>query len=123
MNLSGKTYDINDIPLGFIDKYIRNLNFCPALTLNNIASSLAKTWAKEQKDERHHLATLKASSYEHVKYSLLGIHHYEKLEDMLDKLYKKLVHGSDIYYFRKRDGRSVERWLCDNFRGTMENPF
>lgn len=123
MNISGKTYDINDIPLEFIDKYIRNLYFCPAKTLSDIATSLAREWAKTQNDEHYWLAKLKSTSFEPQKYSVYSIIHYEPLENMLDELYKKLTHGSNIYYFRKHDKRSVERWLGDDFRGTMENPF
>lgn len=119
---NGKSYDLRDIPTEFLEAQVKELDFQPALSLNDIARIIAREWAREQKDSYPNLASLKCTSYESQRYSVYSILHYQPLEEILNKKYSKLVHGTEIYYYKKGKKSSVISWLNDDFRGTMENP-
>ena len=122
-------YDVNDIPQEFIDEQITRIakdwGCTPARTLWDICDGIARHWAKKQNDPSPWLARIEATGWEPVPGSVYSIYRNSIVEMVLvNKGFKSLKHNSEFYWFPKRvTYTSVVRWLGDDFRGTMENPF
>ena len=122
-------YNVNDIPQEFIGEQLtriaKNWGCTPARSLSDICDAIAKEWAKSVNDPSPWLARIEATAWEPVSGSVYSIYRNTIVEMwLINKGFKSLKHNSEFYWFPKRvTYKSVEHWLNDDFRGTMENPF
>lgn len=122
-------YKVSDIPEDFIKEQLQRINknwgSNPVRDLSDICCDVAKAWAKRVNDPYPHLARLEATSYEKVSWSVYSIYHNNTIEQMLtDMEFRSLKHDTTFYWFPKRvTYKSVNHWLGDDYRGTMENPY
>lgn len=116
--------DAQEIPTTFIQATIKNISFQPAVDLSSICEIVARDWAKTQGMEHYWHAILQATSWEEWGlHSVCKRYHCAPVEQVLMSLgYKFIGHESRIYYYKGSRGK-VTRWLNDDFRGTMENPY
>lgn len=122
-------YNVSDIPEDFIKEQLQKIhkNWGSSLgrDLSDICCDVARAWAQQVNDPYPHLARLEATSYEKVSWSVYSIYHNTTIERMLtDMEFQSFKHGTSFYWFPKRVSlKSVTRWLNDDYRGTMENPY
>ena len=122
-------YNVSDISEDFIKEQLQKIHKDWGSTLgrdlSDICCDVAQAWAQHVNDPCPHLARLKATSYEKSQWSVYSIYHNTTIERMLtDMGFRSLKYNSSFYWFPKKVSiKSVTRWLNDDFRGTMENPF
>jgi len=122
-------YNVSDIPEDFIKEQLQKINRNWGSTLgrglSDICCDVAQAWAKRVNDPYPHLARLEATSYEKASWSVYSIYHNITIEQMLtDMGFQSLKLDTSFYWFPKRVSlKSVTRWLNDDYRGTMENPY
>ena len=116
--------DAQEIPTTFIQATIKDISFQPAVDLSSICEIVARDWAKTRGTECYWHAILQATSWEEWgQHSVSKRYHCAPVEQVLESLgYKFIGYESRIYYYKGSRGK-VTRWLNDDFRGTMENPY
>lgn len=126
--ITGMKYRASEIPTDVLENIIKDIakrgtGATPALSGWDMYHIIAREYAKSINDPCHWLASLECT-FESVRGSVYSIAHCDVVDKILIKYFNACKDESTIYWFTKKTSlNTIKRWLRDDFRGTMENPF
>ncbi len=123
-------YDAAEIPAGTLEEIIKGIHkrgfgaAGPAITSSAMYHWIAEEYARQIGAKWPHLSYLKCTYEHHDRRSVYGVPHCDVVDKILYKYFNTYAHGDEDYWYKKSTTlKSVLRWLGDDMRGTMENPY
>ena len=131
MNIS-KTiyYDASEVPTKVLEEIIQEIHkrgfgaAGPARLSSNLYSDIAAELAKRDNLPRPFTARLRCWYEKRNRLSVYSVPHCNPVDEILYKYFDSYSTGGEDYWYKKSTKlEDVIRWLNDDMRGTMENPF
>lgn len=121
-------YDVKNIPESIIKGMVEVLaqngpGAVPAFEGGDIYDKIARGYATLMGDPNPFRANLNCE-WEKIPGSVYSIPHCPLVDKILAEYFNSICAGEHIYWYPKKTSKAtIKKWLGDDFRGTMENPF
>ena len=123
-------YDAHDIPVDALEEIIKKIHddgfgaAGPAVCSSDLYCWIAKAWAIRINAPWPHLARLHCSYEKRNRMSVYSVPHCNWVDTILYKYFNSYGTSDEDYWYKKSTSlKKVLRWMHDDMRGTMENPY
>lgn len=123
-------YNAKDIPAETLEEIIKGIHdrgfgaAGPAMSSSDLYCWIAKVWALRKNQRWPHLARLECTYEKRNSMSVYSVAHCQPVDEILKKYFKLYSTSNEDYWYKSSTTlKSVNHWLGDDYRGTMENPY
>lgn len=122
-------YNTKDIPVEELEDIIKAIHkqgfgaTGPAMSSSDLYCWIARVYARRTNKPYPHLARLECTYEKRNRMSVYSVPHCEPVDEILRKYFKVYSTSDTDYWYKPTTTlKSIQHWLNDDMRGTMENP-